>query len=113
MKHSLMKHPLVLFAVLIALFTPPAFARVPELNVKAVCKARSGGANALQSTPGRDVADCLHDEENAKQQLDALWASTPVPVRKQCESDARSLGTSYLDLLACIQITEDTKSGPR
>ena len=107
-----MKHPLVLFAVLLPLLTPPAFGRVPELNVKAVCKARSGEA----STPGSSIADCMRDEEDAKQQLDARWASSSAPIRNRCESDARSLGTtSYLDLLACIQIAEDEnmKPGPQ
>jgi hypothetical protein len=32
-------------------------------------------------------------------------------MRNQCESDARSLGTTgYLDLLTCVQMTEDIKS---
>jgi hypothetical protein len=106
-----MKHPLVLFAVLLPLFTPPAFGREPELNVRAICKARSGDVKALQSTPDQSIADCVRDEEGAKQQLDARWASTSVPIRNRCESDARSLGTtSYLDLLACIQIAEDEAS---
>ena len=46
--------------------------------------------------------------------ISTLWASTSVPIRNRCESEARSLGTtSYLDLLACIQIAEDEdmKSG--
>jgi hypothetical protein len=113
-----MKHALMLFAALLPLFTPPAFGRVPELpalDVKAVCKARSGDAKALQSAPLESTADCVRDEEDAKQQLSTLWASTSVPIRTRCESDARSLGTtSYLDLLACIQIAEDeaTQSGP-
>ena len=109
-----MKHALVLFAVLLPLVTPPAFGRVPELNVKALCKARSG--EALQSAPGQSITDCVRDEEEAKQQLSNLWASTSAPLRNRCESDARSLGTtSYLDLLACIQIAEDEdmKSGPK
>jgi hypothetical protein len=119
MKHALMKHPLVLFAALLPLLTPPAFGRVPELpalDVKAVCNARSVDAKALQSAPLESVADCVRDEEDAKQQLSTLWASTSVPIRNRCESDARSLGTtSYLDLLACIQIAEDEdmKPGPK
>ena len=105
-----MKRALVLFAVLLPLLTPPAFGRVPELNVKAVCKARSV-AKVLPSTPGQSIADCVRDEEAAKQQLSTLWASTSVPIRNRCQSDARALGTtSYLDLLACIQISQDTKS---
>jgi hypothetical protein len=106
-----MKRALVLFAVLQPLFTPPAFGGVPELNIKAVCKARSADAEMLQSPPDQNTADCVRDEEAAKQQLGTLWTSISVSIRIQCESDSRSLHTtSYLDLLACIQIAEDTKS---
>ena len=109
-----MKHALVLFAVLLPLLTPPAFGRVPELNVKAICEARSADAKMMHSVPLESTADCVRDEEAAKQQLISLWASVPVRMGNRCESDARSLGTtSYLDLLACIQIAEDTKSGPK
>ena len=109
-----MKRALVLFAVLQPLLTPPAFGGVPKLSVKAVCKARSADAKMLQSPPDRSTADCVRDEEAAKQQLGTLWPSTSVPTRNRCESDARSLGmTSYLDLLACLQIAEDLKSGPK
>jgi hypothetical protein len=101
----------LLFAVLLPLFTPEAFGGAPELNAKAVCKARSVDAEMLRSPPDQSIADCVRDEEAAKRQLGTLWASTSVPMRNQCESDARSLGTtSYLDLLTCIQMTEDMKS---
>jgi hypothetical protein len=109
-----MKRALVLFAVLLPLFTPRALGRVPELNVKAACKARWVDAKVLQSTPGQSIEDYVRDEEAAKQQLSTLWTSTSVPIGNRCENDARSLGTtSYLDLLACLQIAEDTKSGPK
>jgi hypothetical protein len=107
---------LVLFAVLPLLFTPPALGQMPELNVKAICKSRSADAKIMQSVPLESIADCVHDEEAAKQQLNTLWASTAVPIRNRCQSEARSLGTtSYLDLVACIQIAqdEDMKSGPK
>jgi hypothetical protein len=99
-----MKRVLVLLAVLLLLFTPPAFGGVPELDVMAICR----------SPPDQSTADCVRDEEAAKQQLNTLWTSTSVSIRNQCESDARSLGTmSYLDLLTCVQIAEDMKSGPK
>jgi hypothetical protein len=108
-----MKRPLVIFAVSLLLpFTPPAFGQVPELNVTAICKARSGGTKLLQS--GQAIEDCVRDEKAAKLQLSPSWGSTSVPVRKRCQSDARALGTtSYLDLLACIQISQDVKSDPK
>jgi hypothetical protein len=96
------------------LSAPPAFARVPELNVKAVCKARAADARILRSAPIQSIADCEHDEEAAKQQLSTLWESTPATIRKQCEGDARALGTmNYLDLLTCVQMAEDLKPGPK
>lgn len=105
-----MKRVFVLLPLLL-LFTPPAFARVPELNVKALCKARSADARMSRSTAGQSTEECERDEEAAKQQLTTLWESTSVPIRNRCESDARSLGTtSYLDLVTCIQMDEEMKA---
>jgi hypothetical protein len=109
-----MKRAFLFFTMLLLLSTPPAFGQVPELNVKAVCTARSADAKILQSTPDQSVADCVRDEQAEKQRLGSLWASISVSIRKQCESDARELGTtSYLDLLSCIQMAEDLKSDPK
>jgi hypothetical protein len=104
----------LLFTVLPLLFMPPAFGREPELNVKAICNARSDDAKTMGSTPDPCVAECVRDEEATKQGLNTLWALTSVPIQNQCASDARALGTtSYLDLLACLQMTEDVKSNPK
>jgi hypothetical protein len=109
-----MKRALVLFGVLLLLFTQPAFGGVPELNVRAICKTRSVDAKMLRSPPDQSTADCVRDEESAKQQIGPLWTSTSVSIRNQCQSDARSLGTtSYIDLLTRVQIAEDMKSGPK
>jgi hypothetical protein len=103
----------VLFAVLLTLFAPPTFGGEPEINVKAVCKARSADAKKLQVSPDQTEEDCVRDEETAKHQLGTLWASISVSIRNQCQSDARSLGTmGYLDLLTCMQIAEDLRSFP-
>ena len=109
-----MKRALVLFALLLPLFTPPAFGGAPELNVKAVCKARSADAKMSQVPPDQSDEDCARDEEAAKQQLGTYWASTSVSIRNRCQNDARSLNIKgYLDLLTCIQIAQDLKSGPQ
>jgi len=109
-----MKRAHLLFTVLPLLFMPPAFGREPELNFKAICKARSDDAKIMGSAPDQSVADCVRDEEATKQRLSTLWALTSVPIQNQCVSDARALGTtSYLDLLACIQMAEDVKSNPK
>ena len=108
-----MKRAHLLFTVLL-LFMPPAFGGEPELNVKAICEARSDDAKIMGSTPDQSVADCVRDEEATKQRLSTLWALTSVPIQNQCVSDARALGTtSYLDLFSCIQMAEDGKSIPK
>jgi hypothetical protein len=102
------------FAVLASLLASPAFGGEPTLNIKAICKSREADARMLRSTPAQSTEDCVHDEEAAKTQLRNLWASTSASVRNRCESDARSLGTtSYLDLLTCIQMEEEMKSGAK
>jgi hypothetical protein len=101
-------------AAMLLLVTPPAFAGEPEINVKAVCNARSADAKSSQIPPDESNEDCVRDEEAAKQQLGALWASTSVSMRNRCQADARSLGTlDYFDLLSCLQIAEDLKSVPQ
>lgn len=102
------------FAVLLNFVAPPVFGRVPKLNIEAICKSREADAKILRSTPAQNRQDCMHDEEAAKQQLTSLWASTSAFVRNRCESDARSLGTmSYLDLLTCVQMEQEMKSGSK
>lgn len=109
-----MKRVLMLFAASLLTSALPAFGQVPDINARAVCNARDGDAKVMHSVPLQSVAECVQDESDAKQQLSVVWASTAVPIRNRCESDARALGTtSYLDLLACIQIAEDEKSGPK
>ena len=111
-----MKQPLTLlaFTALTALVAPPSFGREPKLNIKAICQSRETDAKMLRSTPAQSRADCEHDEQAAKEQLVGVWASTSVAIRNRCQADARSLGTtSYLDLLTCIQMEDEIKSGSK
>jgi hypothetical protein len=106
-----MKRALVLSVVLLPLLSPPAFGRAPELNIKALCKARSADARMLRSTTGQSIAECEQEEKAAKQQLNSVWESTSVKIRNQCMSEARSLGTTgYVDLVTCIQMADEMKS---
>jgi hypothetical protein len=92
--------------------TTPISDRVPQLRVEAMCKARWAGFKLMGLPELETVADCVQDEQTAKQRLSTVWATTSRPVRDRCESEVLfSLGTrSYLDLLSCIQIVEDAKS---
>jgi hypothetical protein len=110
-----MKRALLLFSMLLSLSAAHAASgRVPELNVKALCKHRDADAKLLRSTTGQSVEECVHDEENAKQQLNSLWPTTAASIRSRCESEGHSLGTtSYLDLVTCIQLKNDIKPNSR
>jgi hypothetical protein len=90
----------------------PVSDRVPELNVDALCKARSADDKKMQISEMESVEDCVLDEKAAKQQLSTVWGSTSRPIRDRCKGEVLfSLGTrSYLDLISCIQIADDTKS---
>ena len=105
---------LLAIAASFTLVASPSFGAEPKLNVKAICQSRAADARMLRSTPAQSRADCEHDEQAAKEQLVAVWASTSAATRNRCQSDARSLGTtSYLDLLTCIQMEDETKSGSK
>lgn len=101
----------MLVAVLLPLSMPSASGGVPELRVKAVCVAMSANAKTWQATNEQGMADCLREQEAAKQKVATLWESTSASIRNRCESSLGS--TSYLGLLICIQIAEDLKSGPK
>lgn len=105
---------LLAFAALLTLVAPASYGGEPKLNVKAICQSRETDARMLRSTPAQTRADCERDEQTAKDQLAAVWASTSAATRNRCQSDARSLGTtSYLDLLTCIQMEDELKSGSK
>ena len=106
-----MKVALLSLAVFGAQLTTPASDRLPQLNVDALCKARSAEAKLMRLHESRSVAECTSDENDAKRELDTLWGSTSGSIRNQCKSDGIVLGTrGYLDLLSCIYIADDTKS---
>jgi acyl-CoA reductase-like NAD-dependent aldehyde dehydrogenase len=106
-----MKQAPLLLAGAALLLAPSVFGSEPVLNIKAICKSRAADAKMLGSPPAQSNDDCARDEESAKQQLTTVWGSTSAPIRKQCVSDAHALGTtSYLDLVTCIQLEEETKA---
>jgi len=104
---------LTLMPALIFAASVPADARdgrVPQLNVQALCKARSAGDRLMQLPESQSVADCVRDETDAKQKLSTAWSATSGAVRGRCKGEAAALGTrSYVDLLTCIQMAADVK----
>jgi hypothetical protein len=106
-----MKVVLTALALLALQPATPVSDRVPELNMQALCKARSAGDKFMRLPESQSVADCVQDETDAKQQLNAVWGKTSGSTRKRCQSEAAELGTrSYLDLITCLQMADDVKS---
>ena len=108
-----MKIALLSLAMMGGQFTVPVSDRVPQLNVEATCKATTATDKAMGLALPQSYEDCMRDENNALQQLHAVWLSNSDAVRNQCEGEATAGGSdSYVDLLTCVQMAGWDKSTP-
>jgi len=75
----------------------------PQLDVNASCKA------ATQAYAGANAAQCLTQEQNARQALVAQWGGFSPGSRTECVRIMNSVaGTqSYVELLTCLQMAKD------
>jgi hypothetical protein len=107
-----MKAALLSLALLGGQLMTPAAARMPTLNIDALCKARSADDRLMKLPEAHSVPDCIRDETDAKQTLSSkAWADAERSIRGRCVSEIFELETrSYLDLLTCIQMAEGLKS---
>ncbi len=107
-----MKAALLSLALFGGQLVTPASARMPTLNIDALCKARSAGDRLMKLPEAQSVADCIRDETDAKQALSSkAWGDAQRSIRGRCASEIFELETrSYLDLLTCIQMVEGAKS---
>jgi hypothetical protein len=90
--------------------TIPVSERVPDINIQKQCKLRQAADKTMREPEPRSVADCVREENEAKRELVRIWAKSDSIMRDRCEDEATALGTrTYLDLLTCLQIADDTK----
>jgi hypothetical protein len=79
---------------------------VPVLNVKPTCEA--GQVAAV--TPGREhLENCLRSEEAARGQVKTGWSSYPAADKRDCVETATIGPASYVDLLTCLEIRQETR----
>jgi hypothetical protein len=107
--------PLISIALVSQLGSPlmiPVGDRVPVINVEKTCKDSVTADQEAGITLAQSFANCMRDENTAKQQLDPVWSTYPAPVREQCEQEATIGEGSYVDLLTCIQMSEPSKLRP-
>jgi hypothetical protein len=100
--------PIALFALISILgFIPPAYARaerVPKLNVESSCRdAKTYG----MADPKQTYKNCMADENQAKKQLEAKWPHYKAKTRHACVAAGANPSPSYVELLTCIEMTEE------
>jgi hypothetical protein len=109
-----MKAALLTLALIGSQLTIAVSERVPDINVQKLCKSRLADDRMMREPDPQSVADCVREENEAKQELARIWAKSDSVMRGRCEDEASALGTrTYLDLLACLQIADDTKSASK
>jgi hypothetical protein len=109
---ALILSPAILFAIIGAPSTTAAAdAALPKIGSEKLCKARAAGDKMMKFAELQSVADCIQEENDAKQRLGPVWSATGATIRTRCKADAVALGTlGYVDLLTCIQTEQDLKS---
>jgi hypothetical protein len=99
--------------VLGSLVTLAAAESVPSLNVEPSCRAAADSA-AMGSVAGgnvRDLASCMRDENEARDQLAKEWSQFPPNERERCTSETKTGGSpSYVELLVCLEMIRDAKN---
>ncbi|MGO9135974.1 MAG: hypothetical protein ACLP8A_18280 [Methylovirgula sp.] len=105
--------PSVLFA-LIPLLAIPMHAdaraeKVPQLAVESSCHA----AEAYGLTdPQQTYKSCMADEAQAKSELEKNWSHYKSVTRRDCIAAGAVPSPSYVELLTCIEMTEEILKPP-
>lgn len=105
-----------LFAMfaLISFLALPALAharneRIPRLDVERSCRE----AKIFGTTdPEQTYKNCMLDETQAKQQLMKHWSHYKPATRRDCRVAGAHPSPSYVELLTCIEMTEETLTPP-
>ena len=91
----------------------PVGDHIPVINIENTCKDSLAADKEASIALPQPIDNCMRDENNAKQQLDAAWSTYPAPLRASCEREATLLGEgSYVDMLTCVQMSEPATLTP-
>jgi hypothetical protein len=96
-----------------SLVTLAAADSVPNLNVEPSCRAAADAAamGTLGAGNVRDLASCMRDETEARDQLAKEWTQFLPAERDRCTSETKTGGTpSYVELLVCLEMIRDAKN---
>ena len=92
---------LLTFIVLVAVDRASARDQMPLFDPRPGCRSVA----ALDLTNERREADCLTDEEQARDELKKRWPEFSAASRMECTQEAQFGGPpSYVELLVCLDI---------
>ncbi|TAL81091.1 MAG: hypothetical protein EPN75_05340 [Beijerinckiaceae bacterium] len=101
------------FALTCALgLAAPAYARterVPKLNVESSCHAAETYG---MTDPKKTYKNCMVDEDQARKTLQSKWSHYKVKTRRACLAAGQNPSPSYVELLTCIEMTEEVLHPP-
>ena len=100
-----MRLTLLTTAIVVSLSTPGAAVDLPQLNF---------GANCAALQENQVVRDsCMAAEERARARLVNEWGQFAPAVQNECTQLSSMKGfQSYVELLTCLQMTQDAKKLP-
>jgi hypothetical protein len=90
----------------------PVGDRVPVIDVERSCKEAAATNKAMNLDLSQPVANCLRDENAAREQLATIWSNYSASTRDRCEKEATISPGSYVDLLTCMQMTDPSTLTP-
>jgi len=79
---------------------------VPKFDIARGCRADNTNTSGLSVGLDESTKGCIHDEQAARDHLQAQWSQFAPSDRAMCtanETDVSSAPPSYVDLLTCLQ----------
>ena len=80
---------------------------LPSIDIPRMCRA-SNAALSASDNPANNFETCLHDEQEAREQLIADWVTFPATDRAHCVLPAEFL-PSYTEWLTCLEMERDMR----
>jgi hypothetical protein len=85
---------------------------VPKFNIERGCRADNTNTSGLGVGLDETTKVCIHDEQTARDQLQASWSQFAPADRNICTAnatDTSGVPPSYVALLTCLQEQRDAK----
>jgi hypothetical protein len=85
---------------------------VPKFNIERGCRVDNTNTSGFGVGLDETTKVCIHDEQAARDQLQALWSKFAPADRDLCTAnatDASGVPPSYVALLSCLQAQQKAK----